>query len=267
MIAWITSLALAGTPSLPCDAYADGMPTGPVSLSYYDGALAAPTRACPRSEVGGGIGANMVVQTEEFYGNVIARGELSGSYAPSDRFEVRVGLEPVRFQTTIASLSDSALGLGHLSMGATWQFARSEKWAFALTGGGYLPTATGLYVNAWPTGGQLSITGAYAPSDVVSFHHAQTLFGTVAFTKGPVIPRFGLASATGVEIRPAKVFAFALDVDTSFHHDARLDHVSAALALRFSDAKRFGFDVSLMRPLAGWQPALVVAGLKGTYRF
>ena len=71
----------------------------------------------------------------------------------------------------------------------------------------------------------------------------------------------------GIELMPAPQFAFVADVLGQFGYAAPVDVFAAALALRFSDNKRFGFEVGATIPIAGRERAAVRIDLRASVRF
>lgn len=259
---FLLSTAWAG----PCEDAGDGFVVGPVAAGFADGGLATPQRTCPRSEFGVGAGGRLTVQPSEFYGYVVGGLVLDGSYAVTPNVEVFGRLEAVRYDLAVASLTSSALGLGHLSVGAAYGTDATEDVAVGVRGTLVLPTATGLYHNGRPLAGDLGITSVWRPHPMIRLHDAlgAQLIGAVG---GPALVAGGLTANLGLEVRPVAVFGLVVDLDASFLRTAVVDHVAVGAALRFGDGKRFGFELGGRVPLAGRERALASLLLRGSVRF
>lgn len=250
----------------PCVGFGDGMPTGPVTAGLLDGDLGTGHRVCGRSEVGLDAGGLLLVDMPEFYGRLSAAGTLDGSLAVSDRVELFAALEFLRFENVITPIPATAFGLGHTSLGAGWAFLLREKVALGLNGKFVLPTAVGIYENAWPVGMDIGVAGQFAVSSKVQFHAQVAFLGSAAISRGASDPKAGGAVTFGTELRPGKAFAFVFDLYGNFGYRAGLDTLAVAMGLRFSDGKRFGFEVAGAVPFAGRERAMVRIDLRASIR-
>lgn len=262
LLTMLLSPAIAG----PCELASDGMPVGPIVASFDDGAFGTPRRICPRSEIAAGMDARLTVDTDNFYGLIIGGLVLDGSWAVRSDTELYARLEAVRFDLAIASTSASALGLGHLTLGATHLMPVNDTFAVGLQSQLVLPTATGLYRNAYPFGVELALASTWAPNHWFRLHDSMRLRASAAASAGPAAAKAGGAMNMGIELRPAQAFAVVFDADLSMGHDAPLDHLSGGLGLRFSDGKRFGFEIGARVPLLGRERALAAIGIRGSAR-
>lgn len=266
----LVGVALATSP-LParaqlCADVGDGMPTGPVISSTLDGNLGNAHRFCGRSEVGLGLGGLLLIDRPNFYGHLAAGGKLDGSYAVSERFEVFGSFEFLRYESVITPIAASAIGLGVSNVGAAGQLLVRDKWGLGLNGKIVLPTAAGIYQNAWPVGLDLGLAAQFKASNKVLFHVQLGGLTSFAISKGAANPRIGGVLTAGTELRPGKAFALAIDLHGNFGYRAPLDTLAAALALRFSDGKRFGFSLGAVLPFAGQERALVALDLRASIR-
>jgi hypothetical protein len=100
----------------------------------------------------------------------------------------------------------------------------------------------------------------------VHFHGQVGLLHSFALGKGPAQPRVGAVVTLGTELSPVPGFAVAIDVHAGFGYAAPLDVLAAALALRFSDNKRFGFSFGATIPLLGRERTLVRIDLRASIR-
>ena len=250
----------------PCEDAGDGMPTGPVIAGLLDGNLGAAHRACGRNEVGLDVGGLLLVDMPNFYGRLSAGGSLDGSAMVHPRVELFGRLEFLRFENVITPIPATALGLGFTSVGVGWQVLRKDKVVLGLNGKTVLPTAAGIYDNAWPIGLDLGLALQVAAARGVHLHGQASFLGSAVASKGPAFPRAGGAVTFGTELRPGKAFAFVLDLYGSFGYRGPLDALAVAFALRFSDGKRFGFELGGMIPFAGTERAMVAVDLRASIR-
>lgn len=258
-------LALCGSRVALADPCADldGMPDGPMSAAVLPGGLGAAHRVCARNESGIGVGGFLLADTAHFYGHIIASVKMDGSYALGDRAEVFASAEIVRWDNVIAPMPSSTLGIGNIAVGASGRVATTKKSAFAVNGKLVFPAG---YQNAFPLGFDLGLAGEVAPAKWLRVHGQLSgmIDGNVA--KGPSETSVGFAPTLGAALRAGRVFAFDLDLLGSFGLTAAVDHIAVAPALRFSDGKRFGFELGAALPLAGAQRALAIADLRFSIR-
>ena len=250
----------------PCEYAADGMPTGPVVAGLLDGDLGTAHRVCGRTEVGVGAGGALLVDLPNFYGHLSAGLTLDASLAVTDRLELFGSMQLLRHESVITPIPAAATGLGSTVLGAGYRVLSHERWALGVNGKFVLPTAVGIYSNAWPVGYDLGLAGQFILHPRVLFHAQTGILGSAAISDGPADPRFGLALTSGVELRPGRAFAFIADLHANFGYRAPLDNLSMAMGLRFSDGKRFGFELAGVVPLAGQERAMVALELRVSVR-
>lgn len=249
----------------PCEA--DGMPSGPVVAPLADGGLASPRRACARSELGVAGGGRLTIERADFYGYVTGALQVDGSVAVRRDLEVWASVEALRFDLGVASLTATSLGLGNTTVGATWAPTRRRGGlAAGVQAKLVLPTASGLYGHARPFGAEVGVVGQWRPHRLAALHGAFAAH-LIAAAGGPPLPAGGLTVNLGVEVRPHPVFAFVLDLDGSFLRTDPLDWWAVAAALRFTDTKRFGFELGARLPVAGADRTLASVLLRGSVRF
>ncbi len=249
-----------------CADMGDGLPAGPIISSTLDGNLGNAHRFCGRSEVGLGVDALLLVDMPNFYGHLAVGGKLDGSYAVSERFEVFGSFEFLRYESVITPIAADAVGLGVSNVGAAGQLLVRDKWGLGLNGKIVLPTAAGIYRNAWPVGFDLGLAAQFKASSKVHFHVQLGGLTSFAISKGAANPRIGGVLTAGTELRPGKAFALAIDLHGNFGYRAPLDTLAGALALRFSDGKRFGFSLGAVVPFAGVERAMVAVDLRASIR-
>ena len=254
----LASAALAG----PCDAPDTGIATGPVTVGFQDGDLGVARRVCPRTEVALAAGGFAIVEVENFYGHIVASPTIEGSWAASDTVELFAAVEAFRYDSVITSITTTSMGLGHTSLGATWRFWDNDSVGVGLHGRTVLPTAFGLYKNAWPIAIDLGVGAQWAATPTLRVHGNLAGIGSAAISKGPALPWAGARVNAGVEWQPARPFAVVLDVNAGFGYAAPVDHVAAALALRTGIGKRVGIELGATVPLAGRERTLAAGELR-----
>ncbi|HHO52890.1 MAG TPA: hypothetical protein ENK18_18950 [Deltaproteobacteria bacterium] len=267
---WITSLALGfecaelslpgGDRSTP----SPGLPTGPVHAALLDGGLGRARRACPRTELAVAPRALLLVDTPNFYGHVVAGLSLDGALALDPDTELFGRLELIRYDSVISAVTSSTLTPGHTTVGAT-RVLRSEGLILALTGELVLPTALGLYRGAWPLGLDVGLASQWADGPV-EIHGQLTALGSAALSRGPALPRAGLAPVLGGSVRPLRGLALALDLQSMFLYTDDVDVVALAPAVRLGLGDAWGAEIGSTLPLAGRERALAVVDLRVAWR-
>lgn len=249
-----------------CTDTADGMPIGPARASLLDGDLGLARRVCPRHEVALAGTALLLADVPNFYGNVRASAVLSASYAAGERTELFVDAELLRYQTVISSIVADYLGLGHLSFGATRVLTEDDAWTFGASTRLVLPTAFGLYDNAWPLALDALALFAWRAHPRVRLHAHAGALGSVGTGTGPRAPRGAALAGVGTAYRPFTWLALVLDLDTSLGRTALLDHLALAPALRFAIGEKLGIELATTLPIAGHERALAAATLRVSLR-
>jgi len=256
------ALASTAASADPCKHFSYGMATGPVVAPILDGGLGRAYRVCGRSEVairGGGV---LMVDIPNFYGRVSAGATIEGSWAPNKITEIFAGIEAVRYDTVIQSLSASNIGLGHSFLGGSIRAVTSDRATIAFNSKLVLPTATGLYQEARPFGFDMGVAGQFAATPKVHLRgQVGLLASAVASRAGPGL-RMGASLTAGAEFLPVRRFGVAIDFHSVVGYATNTDLYAAAAALRFSNLKRFGFELAGMLPLARknheWAQAVVM---------
>jgi hypothetical protein len=262
----LAALAPATASADPCQHFNYGMPTGPVVAPLLDGGLGRAHRVCGRSEValrGGGL---ILIDRPNFYGRVSAGLTLEGSYAPTKYTEIFAGLELLRYDTVIQSLTASQFGFGHTYVGAAHRRVIGERTSLGFNGKMVLPTAVGLYREAWPFGLDFGLSGQFAATPKVHLHGQIGLLASVAASQGNPGFRVGAAFTGGAEFLPVRRFAIAADLHSIVGYTDVLDVLAGAVALRFSGLKRFGFELAGTFPFAGRERAQAVVMLRASVR-
>lgn len=246
-----------------CDAIG-ALPEGPIQGALLPGALGTGRPTCARHAVGAGIGLGLTVDLPRFYGALGAAFQFSGRLRVHRRVEVFADVELLRYDRVIAPFSADAVGFGTTSVGATAMILERPRGALSARTRVVFPTATGLHPNTAPFGFDLGLFAATTPVAPLLLRIDLGVLGSAVAGPGPDLPRFGLTVTGGAELRPVRGFGFAADLHARFGYDAPLGALAAGLGLRFSDDRRFGFEVGVTLPFAGRERRTVVAGLRGT---
>ena len=249
----------------PCE-IEDGMPVGPVTAGLLEGDLGRGHRACPRSEAALGGGGMAVVDTANFYGHLQAALVLDGSLRIAEHTEIFAALELFRYDQVIGAIPATASGLGHTAFGLSQLLVIRDNLAISSSGKIVLPTASGLYDNAWPYAADVGLAGAWTPHQRVRVHGYASLLGSVALSDGPGQPRGGVLMGVGAQARVARPFAIAGDLTAGFGYEAPVDVIAAGLALRFVVKGAYGIEGGATVPLAGRERALATADLRLSWR-
>lgn len=258
-------LLLLTSAALPCRA---PILEGPVPLAFEEGRAGAPRRACPTTELALSGDVHLIADVEHFYGNVLAAGLLTFSYAPTPDLEAFVEVEVVRHQTVISSLSANSLGVGHTSVGATYVFLPGDL-TLAATARLTLPTTSDYYEAARPfilDAGLLLTTWVLSSLEL---HGQLGLLGSVA--AGEATPahggaRGGVFLLGGTSWCPARWFALIFDLEVQALYHAAFDHLAVAGGTRFLIGD-VGVDLFALAPLAGRERTTVAGMLRLRYDF
>ncbi len=265
MIALVTALvlgsAVASAAPDACQRMDDGYIIGPVGGALLDGSAGAAGRVCPRNSFGVSAGAYALIDTPNFYGHILANGNVSASMVFGESTEVFGELELMRYDSVISAVASTYTGFGHTTVGVRQLMFTEAYTAIALHSRLVLPTAFALYDGNSPM--VLDVGGSVRYEVTPLFHvrgHLSVLSsGNVG--KGATDFRLGLNPTFGAEWRAGKAFGMGLDVANGFGYDAIYDHTAVALGFRFSDGKRFGSELALRKPLAGRERALATLEL------
>jgi hypothetical protein len=216
--------------------------------------------------VGLDAGGMLLVDTFNFYGHLLGALTLDGSLAIGSRGEVFARMEFFRFQQVITPTPATHLGLGHTTLGGTWRFLIRPKGSLGLTGKVVLPTAFDLYKNAWPIGFDVGLTALATPLHWLSLHAHGGLITSAAITRGDPMPLIGGVITAGLALQPAAGFAFVADLHGNFGYRGPVDVFAGALGVRFSDSKRFGFEIGATIPITGVERSAVRLDLRASIR-
>jgi hypothetical protein len=260
--------APSGAVGDPCTNAGFGLPTGPTRAGLIPGDLGAGHRACGRKEVGLGFGGGLIVDLSNFYGRLGAQLALDGSWMITDRFEVFAELELLRIELLITPLASNSINIGHASMGVSYGFLRTRPLALAAHSRLVLPTAAGLYRNAFPFALDVGVAGQLEINRHLALHGDTNFLFQAMAGKGAAAPRAGMSLVVGAEFIPVPEIAVVLDLKTRLGWGGEpLDMLAGAIGLRFSDCKRFGFEIAGTIPFVGRERAVAAVELRASVRF
>jgi hypothetical protein len=143
---------LLGAPRAQASSPCDGrdLPEGPLPIGFEQADFGQLRRACPRTEVGLSLGGRAIIEQENFYANLRGGARLDASFQPFPQLEVFASAEPFIYQQVIQSYRATHMGLGDSAVGATLLAFARDSFALSPTARVNLPTALGLYKNAFP---------------------------------------------------------------------------------------------------------------------
>lgn len=244
-------------------------PEGPIALGYFEADVATGRRACPRTEIGIGGRFGAIIDVPNYYGNLGINGMLFGSWALNERTEIFATLEAVNYSYAVnASLSKSAIALGHMTVGITRVTFTTE--AMSQTGSNFvgsvsarllLPTSFEI-PNARLIGAEVTYLTSWLPFTRLEVHSAVGLDVSAAISASQYLPRFGGTALLGAEWKPASWFGFVLDV--SGHIGAR-SYFAPTVAVRFR-VSQLGIELGGTVPFGGTDRHDFIMGGRVTWR-
>ncbi len=250
----------------PCSDFQYGIGSGPAVSALEEGGLGRAHRTCGRSEVALAIDAMLAVDLANFYADIVAAGVLEGSVALGKRGEIFASFEFVRYDLVFSALTADSLGVGHLALGGSGRFLVGKNFTLAATGQVVLPTATPLYHHTRPLGFDVGVSGQFRLHRIVQLHAQASFLSSFGIGVGPTQPRAGASITVGPEVRAHPTVALGLDLHAMFGYAGPLDVFALAPAIRFSDGKRFGFEMAGTIPLAGRERAQVALQFRFSVR-
>lgn len=236
----------------PCARWSGALPSGPLQVGFFDGDVGRPRRVCARSELALAGGGSAILDTPNFYGSLGGGAQLQGSWAIAADAELFAAIEAVHFRfVQNATLTHTYLGPGLTSIGGTWRRAGTENLAVATTARLTLPTAFGLYRNAWPVAADVGAAFQWIVHPMLSAHGGFGGVGMGALGGADPGLRLGFQLLAGVEVRPWERLSLVADVSTLLGWADAVDQLTAAAGLRGDIGWGFGVEAAAMLPLAG----------------
>ncbi len=263
----------------PCDRAVTGMTTGPVTVGLLRNDLGTGRATCPRTEakLGGHLQATLeaekygldvtiqVASGSPIY--IVGAGRVEGSLALSKRWEVFGAAEVPQIRYLISGYQAYHLGLGDTSVGSSFLVYNRGAFAASVTGRLTLPTAVGLYQNAWPVGVDSGLTGLFEPFSFFRLHGQVSGVGSYSVSLGDPAARVGLFGLVGGELLLFDWVNLTADVQNlSFYGEGPVDHLSAAFGLRSRIWGGLGVEAQTLVPLAGTDRNLLGVRVALSYR-
>lgn len=250
----------------PCDSRL--LAEGPVQAGFAQADFGLVRSACPRTEVGLGVGGRAIIENENFYGNVRGGLRLDVSAQPFPQLELFLTTEPLVYNLVIQSFRATHLGLGETSVGGTLLAFGRQRFALSVTTRLDLPTSIGYHGNSWPVGVEAGLLMVLEPLDELRFHGG--LLGGIrtAFTKADPDTRGAVIANAGVDIViDEEWLAAVVDLNGQALERGALDHLSLGAGLRFVILDEVGLEVGANIPMAGDERNLTSFLLRAHYRF
>ena len=268
-LAFIAATAIAAESAearSPCDSRR--LAEGPVPTGFSQADFGVVRGACPRSEVGLGVGGRAIIESENFYGNLRGGARLDVSAQPIPSLELFATLEPFVFHQVIQSFKATHLGLGESSVGGTLLAFGRERFALSVTTRLSLPTSIGYHVNSWPIGFETGVLMLLEPIDELRFHGGLLAGVRTAFTKAAVPASGAVIGNAGVDVVLDEDWLSAvIDLNGQALERGDLDLLAVAFGLRFVILDEVGLEVGANLPIAGDERHLASAILRASYRF
>lgn len=244
---------------------AAGLFSGPVTYGFYEADVGTGRRACPRTEVGVGGRAQLVVDVPDFYGNIVGTALVFGSVAVDAKTEVFGTLEAYNYNwVQNASLQGSRGTLGQLTLGATRILYRQGSLLLAPSARVMLPTSLG--TNARVLGAEVGVAYNQRLLAKLELHGYGGVDGSAGISAAPAYGKIGALLNFGAEWNFCSGFGVVVDANAHFARRAALDYLAPAVALRFR-VGRVGAELGATVPAVGADRHDVAGGLKVAYRF
>ena len=257
--------ASEGPVSGPCASHG-AMATGPLQVSAAGGESTVPRRACPRTELYGGLAGAALIDTPAFYGTLNAGMAIGGSLRYGRRGEVFVRAEILHFRfVQNATLTGSHLSAGLTSAGVTQKLSSGDRTAVAATGRLTLPTAFGRHEHAWPVHAGAGLTVAHQASPRITAHGQLSALAGVTVGSGPPSPRGGTQARAGIAASYGHVAGVA-DAGADLGYSAPLDRAYIAPGFRLAIWRELAAEVAVMVPFAGSDRTDAAFSLRAAWR-
>ena len=250
----------------PCDV--GRLVEGPVQVGFSQGDFGIVRSACPRSELGLGIGGRAIIDGDNFYGNLRGGTRLDVGILASAGLMLSASIEPFVFHQVIQSFKATHLGLGESSVGATLLAVARERFALSVTTRLTLPTAIGLHVNSWPIGVEAGVLALLQPIDQLRLHGGFLGGLRTAVSKAAVPASGAVIGNAGVDVViNDEWLAFVVDVNGQALERGGLDLLAVSCAARTVLFDQVGLEVGASIPIAGDERHLASAIVRASYRF
>ncbi len=250
----------------PCDTRA--LAEGPLLAGYSQADFGLVRSACPRTEIGLGLGGRAIIENENFYGNVRGGARVDVSGQPFPQLELFLTTEPIVYNLVIQSFKAEHIGLGETSVGGTLLAFGRQSFALSVTTRLDLPTSIGYHGNSWPIGLETGVLVLIEPLDELRFHGGLLGGMKTAFTKADPDTRGVVIANAGVDVViDEEWLAAVVDLNGQALERGDLDHLSLGVGLRFVILDEVGLEVGANIPMAGDERNLAAFLLRTHYRF
>jgi hypothetical protein len=241
---------------------AEGLGEGPIALGYGEADVATGRRACPRTEVGIGGRFAAIIDTPNYYGNLVVDGLVFGSVAINPKTEIFGTLAAVEWNwVQNATLKGSALTLGTLTLGATRQFYGDDRFLGAFSARLMLPTSL-VTPNSKQFGVEVGHASTWRPRDWLEVHGYLGADFNTGIGLGPSLPRFGGVLTAGAQFSPVGWAALVVDATGRLGPKS---YFAPTFALRFR-VFSLGIELAATLPVAGTDRHDFIMGGRFTWR-
>jgi hypothetical protein len=238
----------------------------PIAVSFQDGGLGAPRRACGRSEAGVSLGGAAIIDLPAFYGDVVASLRADGSVRATPRTELWGRIELVRIEAVIGALSSEVWGTGFTTLGATHGLWADDQVALAWTGAVVLPTAVGLYHHALPFSAESGLTADWRQGPWRAGGQVSVL-GATAWSAAPANPQLGFAPSLRLGWQPTQALQGLIELRSGFGLEAPVDHVAVGGVVRLAPHPDWIVELGTLIPTHGRERSLANGQLRIARRF
>jgi hypothetical protein len=236
----------------PCAQHLRSRPVGPLQIGELDGMLGVPYRACPRDEFAIGGGFLLRAHTADFYGHILADGNVRISGLLDRNVEGFLVWEAFRFERVLSSVNADYLGTGYLSWGVTARVFEQEGRVLAVTGRFVVPAMSGLHTSSYPIGLDLGVSAAWQVDPNLRLHMWATLLGSIGLSSSaPAQARAGIRVGGGLDWHPLEWLGLVLELQTGFAYLDALDIMAANVGFRLALGDAVGLELAIQVPFLG----------------
>jgi hypothetical protein len=240
---------------------------GAVQVSLRAGQLGLARSVCAANRVGLGQSGFLLVDLDNFFGNIRTATELQGEYQLSRKTSIFGLLEAYRYETVIASVAAVESGLGHTALGVAHRYFDNSDLGAVFTTRLVLPSPVGLYHNVSSLALDVATGVQWTLRPRLAVHGTLGLLSSVGVARDAAQPRLGTQLTLGMGWQPWRFFGVVTDLVSGFGYAAPIDIVAAALSLRFLPAKRLTVSLDALVPFGGRERALAAGALRLSWAF
>ena len=240
---------------------AEGLGEGPIALGYNEADMATGRRACPRTEVGVGSRVGLIIDTANFYGQIVIDGLVYGSVAINPKTEIFGTLVAVQRNWIKTAVEQDKITLGTLTLGAMRQIYDADRLLAGVSARLMLPTSL-MNPHTQLMGFEVGGTASWRPSDWLEVHGYLGGDFDFGLGAGPPLPRLGGVLTAGAQVSPFSWLA--LVVDATGRVGAK-SYFAPTVALRFR-LYSLGIELAATLPLVGTDRHDAILGGRFTLR-